>query len=191
MTPSRRPLLVAEAAAAAMPAGATRQSLGFLWGAATAAHQIGGNNVNSDYWMLERVVDTYLKEPSGDACDSLTRWREHPGLAEKRYKVCEAHRATRTHVRVSENGIDTLNDAQRVGHMRSSVATMATTIASGLPMLGYLHWSLLDNFEWSSGYAPRYGMVAVDRATFKRTPKPSLVAYRTLIAEQRRLHRWA
>ncbi|MDA4831451.1 family 1 glycosylhydrolase, partial [Enterobacter hormaechei] len=42
-----------------------------------------------------------------------------------------------------------------------------------LPVLGYIHWSLLDNFEWLSGYKPRYGLVAVDRTTFKRTVKPS------------------
>ena len=43
----------------------------------------------------------------------------------------------------------------------------------GVPVNGYLHWSLLDNFEWVSGYKHQYGLVAVDRTTFKRTPKPS------------------
>jgi len=45
--------------------------------------------------------------------------------------------------------------------------------ADGVPVLGYIHWSLLDNFEWLSGYGPKFGLVAVDRTTFKRTPKPS------------------
>src|SRR4029077_6738595 len=41
----------------------------FLWGAATAAHQVEGNNLNSDNWLLERAPNTMYKEPSGDACD--------------------------------------------------------------------------------------------------------------------------
>ena len=49
---------------------------GFLWGAATGAHQIEGGNVNSDLWELEHAPDTAFTEPSGDACDSYHRWRE-------------------------------------------------------------------------------------------------------------------
>lgn len=49
---------------------------GFLWGAATAAHQIEGNNVASDLWEKEYAPDTTIKEPSGDACDSYNRFEE-------------------------------------------------------------------------------------------------------------------
>jgi beta-glucosidase len=41
-------------------------------------------------------------------------------------------------------------------------------------MIGYIHWSLLDNFEWQEGYEKTFGLIAVDRATQKRAPKPSL-----------------
>ena len=103
----------------------------------------------------------------------------------------EAHRATGRPVFVTENGINATDDALRVRHIRESVAGLAAAIDGGLPMIGYIHWSLIDNFEWSSGYVPRFGMVAVDRTTFRRTPKPSLAAYRGLIAQMRAAHRWA
>ena len=51
------------------PAASQKFPLKFLWGAATAAHQVEGNNVNSDNWLLERAPNTMYKEPSGDACD--------------------------------------------------------------------------------------------------------------------------
>jgi beta-glucosidase/6-phospho-beta-glucosidase/beta-galactosidase len=50
-----------------------------------------------------------------------------------------------------------------------------------VPVLGYLHWSLLDNFEWISGYAVKLGLVAVDRTTFARTPKPSAAVYSAIV----------
>ncbi|MET9454373.1 family 1 glycosylhydrolase [Streptomyces canus] len=53
---------------------------GFLWGASTAAHQIEGNNVGSDWWHREHEADSTLPEPSGDACDSYHRWREDMDL---------------------------------------------------------------------------------------------------------------
>ncbi len=53
---------------------------GFLWGAATAAHQIEGNNVNSDWWEREHAPDSSVAEPSGDACDSYHRYREDIAL---------------------------------------------------------------------------------------------------------------
>ena len=48
-----------------------------------------------------------------------------------------------------------------------------TLIMDGIPVHSYMYWSLLDNFEWSSGYKKHFGLVAVDLKTFKRTPKPS------------------
>ena len=103
----------------------------------------------------------------------------------------EAHRATGRPVFVTENGINAGDDALRVRHLRASVAGLAATIDDGLPVVGYIHWTLIDNFEWSSGWAPKFGLCSVDRATFKRTPKPSLAAYRALIRDMRARHRWA
>jgi beta-glucosidase len=57
--------------------------------------------------------------------------------------------------------------------VRDSLAGVARTIADGLDVRGFFHWSLLDNFEWAFGYRMHFGIVAVDRASQQRTVKPS------------------
>ena len=74
---------------------------------------------------------------------------------------------------VTENGIDTTDDAQRISYLTRALDGLLRVIADGVDVRGYTVWSLLDNFEWHQGYAPRFGIVAVDRETFARTPKPS------------------
>jgi beta-glucosidase len=75
---------------------------------------------------------------------------------------------------VTENGIATPDDDQRIAYTSDALASVLSAITDGVPVLGYLHWSLLDNFEWVHGYQPTFGLVSVDRETFARTPKPSL-----------------
>ena len=74
---------------------------------------------------------------------------------------------------VTENGIGTDDDTQRIAYLRDSLAGVARTIADGLDVRGFFQWSLLDNFEWAFGYRMRFGIVAVDRTTQVRTVKPS------------------
>ena len=74
---------------------------------------------------------------------------------------------------VTENGIGTDDDEQRVRYLRSSLEGVARTIADGIDVRGFFHWSLLDNFEWAFGYLMNFGLVAVDRTTQARTIKPS------------------
>ncbi len=84
-----------------------------------------------------------------------------------------AHRATAKPILVTENGIDAGDDRDRALFIPAAIAAVEAARRDGVPVLGYIHWSLLDNFEWLSGYKPRYGLVAVDRTTFTRTVKPS------------------
>jgi beta-glucosidase len=79
-----------------------------------------------------------------------------------------------TPVVITENGIATGDDTERIAFTEAALASLAQAIADGADVRGYLHWSLLDNFEWFSGYGPRFGLIAVDRETFTRHPKPSL-----------------
>jgi beta-glucosidase len=89
------------------------------------------------------------------------------------YTVRRAAALARIPVVVTENGIGTADDEQRIRYVREALAGLRTLLDDGLDVRGYFQWSLLDNFEWTLGYRPRFGIVAVDRTTFARTPKPS------------------
>jgi len=73
---------------------------------------------------------------------------------------------------VTENGIATGDDSRRTSYTAAALEALAEAVHDGADVRGYFHWSLLDNYEWGS-YDPTFGLVAVDRTTFRRTPKPS------------------
>jgi len=84
-----------------------------------------------------------------------------------------AHTTIGKPIYVTENGIATDDDTRRIGFIDQALAGVRDCLAEGIPVHSYLYWSLLDNFEWTSGYSKHFGLVAVDLQTFKRTPKPS------------------
>ncbi len=88
---------------------------------------------------------------------------------------------------ILENGIATDDDNQRARFILSHLREVYHAIREHVDVRGYFHWSLLDNFEWHEGWRPRFGLVAVDRDTFKRTPKESYYLYKK-IAEENRIY---
>ncbi len=94
------------------------------------------------------------------------------------------HEASGVPVLVSEHGINTADDEARCAFIPAALAGLDEAIADGVPVLGYLHWTLLDNFEWIFAYGPRFGLVEVDRDTFVRTPKRSAGVYAAEIAKR-------
>jgi beta-glucosidase len=74
---------------------------------------------------------------------------------------------------VTESGIATAHDVRRIAFMQAALREVQACLADGIDVRSYIYWSLLDNFEWAFGYAPKFGLVAVDRHTFSRHPKPS------------------
>ena len=74
---------------------------------------------------------------------------------------------------ITENGIATARDEQRIAYTQGALEALDAAIKDGIDVRGYLHWTLLDNYEWGH-WAPTFGLIAVDRETFVRTPKPSL-----------------
>ncbi len=74
---------------------------------------------------------------------------------------------------VTESGIATAFDEKRITYVDAAMREVLACLAAGIEVRSYLYWTLLDNFEWSLGYRAKFGMVAVDRKTFARRPKPS------------------
>ena len=75
---------------------------------------------------------------------------------------------------VTESGIATSDDTRRVAFIEQALAGVKRCIVDGLPVKGYMYWSLLDNFEWQKGFGMTFGLIAVDRSTQARRVKPSL-----------------
>lgn len=86
---------------------------------------------------------------------------------------------------VTENGCADRDDEFRKWWIMQTLLAMSKSLQNGVQLEGYLHWSLLDNFEWSSGFWPRFGLLSVDRATMERTARPSAVWFAQVISKLR------
>ena len=76
-------------------------------------------------------------------------------------------------------------DTDRIMFLRSYLTQLQHATSEGVPVRGYFHWSLMDNFEWADGLGTRFGLLYVDYATQQRTPKLSASFYREVAARNR------
>ena len=74
---------------------------------------------------------------------------------------------------VTEHGVATDDDAERIEFITEGLKSLHVLMLQGIPIKGYIHWSAFDNFEWDRGYGMKFGLIAVDRTTQAREPKPS------------------
>ena len=74
---------------------------------------------------------------------------------------------------VTEHGVATADDTERTEFIERGLRAVHAVMTEGLPVRGYIHWSLLDNFEWTLGYRPTFGLIGVDRDPLQRTVRPS------------------
>ncbi len=134
---------------------------------------------------------TWDVKRSGKALTDMG-WEVHPeGLTELLLRL---HRDwTLPPLYVKENGAafqdqwvnGRVHDRARTDYIARHIAAVGDALAAGVPMAGYMVWSLLDNFEWASGYAKRFGIVHVDYTTQQRTLKDSALWYRDFLAAQK------
>ncbi|GID91009.1 glycoside hydrolase family 1 protein [Amorphoplanes digitatis] len=131
-----------------------------------------------NYERARYDADGPLPPPAGATLNQMGSDVYPPSLGNA---VRYVHGEAGVPVFVTEHGIATDDDAHRAAFIEPALSGLRDAIGQGVPVLGYLHWSLLDNFEWVFAYDVRLGLVAVDRETFARTPKPSAAEYARIV----------
>ncbi|GII05285.1 glycoside hydrolase family 1 protein [Planobispora takensis] len=136
------------------------------------------------YTRTRVAADGPLPVPE-EADKTLTGWEYYPAALGQAVRHTAGVVGPDVPILVTENGIATDDDDRRIAYTGAALAGLADAMREGADVRAYLHWSALDNYEWGS-YRPTFGLVAVDRTTFARTPKPS-ARWLGAIARDRRL----
>lgn len=74
-----------------------------------------------------------------------------------------------------------IDDTRRIAYLAAHIHELRRAIRAGVDVRGYFVWSLIDNFEWAEGYTRRFGLIHVDYASQRRTPRRSAYWYRAVI----------
>ncbi|MEU4394556.1 GH1 family beta-glucosidase [Kribbella sp. NPDC023855] len=135
----------------------------------------------------------FSQVPGPNPEHTMLDWEVHPaGLEELILRLTKEYGAEKIYV--TENGsawVDqpdedfNVDDAARTAYLEGHLAACVRAVEQGAPLAGYFAWSLLDNFEWAYGYAPRFGLAYVDYPTGKRVMKTSGKTYTKLIESHR------
>ncbi len=125
-------------------------------------------------------VQTYSREmvgpegmlpPPEGAPTAQTGWEIYPDALGHTVRLAAEH--TNRPIIVTENGLGTDDDDARRTYTEAALRGLAGAIGDGIDVRGYTHWTLLDNFEWVSGFKITFGLIGFDHDTFERTVKPS------------------
>jgi beta-glucosidase len=140
-----------------------------------------GDWVGVQYYTRQRVdpaaADGFAPAPEGAPLTQMG-WELHP---EGLHRAIAAAARTGVPVYVTENGIATADDGERVAYLRDHLAQVARALADGIDVRGYIYWSSFDNFEWAEGYRPTFGLIGIDRDDgLRRVVRPSARAFGAL-----------
>ena len=142
-----------------------------------------GDFVGLQYYTRLRIDSTAtnpLVAPDPDVAEvTQIGWEVYPeGLGES----LRVAASTGLPVIITENGIATADDAQRIRFLHSHLGVVKQAHDDGVDVRGYLHWTSFDNFEWGAGFHPIFGLIGIDRSdNLRRIVRPSAVAYGELI----------
>ena len=125
--------------------------------------------IGINYYFSDRVYGYRVHNPDQRLSD--VGWDMQPQyLARALEQLYETYNKP---ILITENGVADMTDKHRQWWLAQTIVAMHEATGKGVALLGYLHWSLLDNFEWDKGFWPRFGLFAVDYRTFGRKPRPS------------------
>jgi beta-glucosidase len=139
---------------------------------------LAGDWVGVQYYSRQRVdpaaAGGFAPAPDGAPLTQMG-WELHP---EGLHRAIAAAARTGLPVYVTENGIATADDRERIAYVRDHLAQVARALADGIDVRGFHYWSSFDNFEWAEGYRPTFGLIGIDRADgLRRIVRPSARAY--------------
>jgi beta-glucosidase len=135
-----------------------------------------------NYYFSDRVFGYRTHNPENADYTDLN-WVVAPG--DIQYVLERWHRKYKLPIMITENGLADAEDALRQEWIKTTIVAMQHAIGEGVELIGYLHWSLIDNFEWAYGKWPRFGLVAVDYKTGERTLRPSAAWFGRVIKRLR------
>lgn len=125
--------------------------------------------IGLNYYFAHRIYGYRAHSPE-DRVNDLG-WDMQPGHI--RYVLEDLSERYKLPIMITENGLADADDSRRKWWIEETIRAMSQSMKSGAKLIGYLHWSLLDNFEWDKGFWPKFGLVSVHRGTMQRTVRPS------------------
>jgi len=135
-----------------------------------------------NYYQSQRLFG-YRVHNSESADYSDVDWMLAP--ADIEYALERLYRKYKKPLMITENGLADADDAHREWWIKETIIGMQKALKEGVELIGYFHWSLLDNFEWAYGKWPRFGLVEIDYKTGKRTLRPSAAWFGRVIKKLR------
>lgn len=135
-----------------------------------------------NYYMSQRVFGYRVHNPENVQYTDID-WMASPGDLE--YVLQRWYLKYQKPILITENGLADASDDLREAWIKASIVAMQRAMTDGVEVLGYLHWSLIDNFEWAYGTWPRFGLVALDYENGRRTLRPSAVWFGRVIKKLR------
>ena len=125
--------------------------------------------------VLDPAAPGLVADPPAAARTTQMGWEIHP---EGLLKALRSAARAGLPLVVTENGIATSDDPERIDYLESHLTAVLDALAEGIDVRGYMYWSSFDNFEWAEGYRPRFGLVGIDRANdLRREVRPSAHAF--------------